>query len=107
MPEGLPHSADLAVPPLGDDDPDARESISLLEPNTIESQKSLTPQDFKAAGDWGIQASRLAGGLSAGVDTIEVSNGKLNFVVLPTHPLFGAGHSLLWYGTHSRSSSPR
>src|SRR5688572_10202120 len=59
-------------------------TIPLLEPHGIAAQKTLHPKDFHADGNWAIHFSRLQGGLSDGVDTIDVSNGKLNFVVLPT-----------------------
>jgi hypothetical protein len=60
-------------------------TVQLLEPLAIASQKTLLPKDFGAnEGEWSVHHSRLQGGLSDGVDTIDVSNGKLNFVVLPT-----------------------
>lgn len=60
-------------------------TVSLLEPMAIASQKTLLPKDFGAAeGEWAIHYSRLQGGLSDGVETVDISNGKLNFVVLPT-----------------------
>lgn len=60
-------------------------TVSLLEPMAIAAQKTLHPKDFGAAeGKWGVQFSRLQGGLSDGVDIVDVSNGTLSFVVVPT-----------------------
>lgn len=62
----------------------AAKTIQVLERGTILSQKTYEPNDFGAQGKWAIFCSRLQGGLSEGVDTIDVSNGELSFVVLPT-----------------------
>ena len=63
----------------------AAKSISILEPMAIAAQKTLAPKDFGVAqGDWVVHCSRLQGGLSDGVDIVDVSNGKLNFVIVPT-----------------------
>jgi galactose mutarotase-like enzyme len=60
-------------------------TVSLLEPMAIAAQKTLHPKDFGAAeGKWAVHFSRLQGGLSDGVDIVDVNNGKLSFVVVPT-----------------------
>jgi hypothetical protein len=58
--------------------------IPVVEPHDVAAQRSFSPKDFGASGDWQIRCSRLRGGLSDGVDTIEVVAGKLSFTVLPT-----------------------
>ena len=45
------------------------------------------------SGNWSVVKTRLKGGLSDGVDIIEVNNGKLSFTVIPTR---GMG---LWRGS--------
>jgi hypothetical protein len=59
-------------------------TISLAEPMKFASQRTLRPEDFEAKGNWSVHFSRLTGGLSDGVDIIDVSNGKLSFVIVPT-----------------------
>ncbi len=62
----------------------AEKTIQLVEPLGIASQKSLQAKDFNAEGNWGVHFSRLQGGLSDGVQIVDVSNGDFNFVVIPT-----------------------
>src|SRR4051794_19753821 len=63
----------------------AAKTIGILEPMAIGTQKTLLPKDFGAAdGKWVVHCSRLQGGLSDGVDIIDVGNGKLSFIVVPT-----------------------
>lgn len=63
----------------------AAKTISILEPQAIGTQKTLRSKDFDAAdGKWVVHCSRLRGGLSDGVDIIDVHNGKLSFIVIPT-----------------------
>lgn len=62
----------------------AAKAISILEPMAIATQRTVGPQDFAAEGDWAVHCSRLQGGLSDGVDIVDVSTGKLNFIIVPT-----------------------
>jgi len=63
----------------------AAKTIPVLPPTAIESQKTFRPKDFGAGdGPWVIRCSRMQGGLSDGVDVVDVTNGALNFVVVPT-----------------------
>jgi len=45
---------------------------------------NISADELDIGGDWSIKKARLKGGLSDGVDTITVDNGKLSFVVVPT-----------------------
>ena len=45
------------------------------------------------SGNWSVVKTRLKGGLSDGVDIIEINNGRLSFTVIPTR---GMG---LWRGS--------
>jgi hypothetical protein len=68
--------------------------IKVVEHLAIGSQKSYHPKDFGSeGGKWSIHCSRLQGGLSDGVEIIDVSTDRLNFVIVPTR---GMG---LWKAT--------
>ena len=45
---------------------------------------NISADELDIGGEWSIKKARLKGGLSDGVDTITVDNGKLSFVVVPT-----------------------
>jgi hypothetical protein len=65
----------------------AAKSISILEPASFVKftpDKTLRPKDFEAEGKWQVYLLRLHGGLNDGVDSIQVNNGNLKFVVVPT-----------------------
>ncbi|MDH5795264.1 MAG: aldose 1-epimerase family protein, partial [Candidatus Bathyarchaeota archaeon] len=54
-------------------------------------EKEVYVEDWSSSSDelgvgegWSIEKRRLSGGLSDGVDAVEVNNGKLSFVVVPT-----------------------
>lgn len=63
----------------------AVKTVALVESRQAQSLISYGPQDFgAAAGNWGVHCSRLRGGLSDGVDLVELNNGALSFTVVPT-----------------------
>ncbi|QEG33585.1 aldose 1-epimerase family protein [Bythopirellula goksoeyrii] len=49
-----------------------------------ESDFDLVPADIAAVGNWRITQRTLHGGLSEGVDLIEINNGRMSLFVLPT-----------------------
>ncbi len=49
-----------------------------------ESAFELLPADVAAVGDWKITQRTLHGGLSDGVDLVEIDNGRMRIFVLPT-----------------------
>jgi Domain of unknown function (DUF4432) len=71
-------------------------SIETLPLNAIAQQHVFRPQDFGTTGEgWSITQRRLRGGLSEGVETLEVNNGALRFTLLPTR---GMGIWKAWRG---------
>jgi hypothetical protein len=63
----------------------AAKPIDIFQANTFGSYHLLRPKDFGAADDgWAVHAWRLSGGLSDGVQLVEVNNGKLRIQIVPT-----------------------
>ena len=54
---------------------------------------TITPAMLKTTGNWSVTKTRLKGGLSDGVDIIEVNNGRFSFTVVPTRGMN------LWHGS--------
>ena len=60
-------------------------------------ERNVHEADFDSRGTagrtgWEVKRTTLRGGLSEGVDTVEIDNGKLRFIVVPTR--YGAVESL-------------
>ena len=70
-------------------------------------QESLVvkPEDVgAAAGDWSMRKQRLRGGLTDGVDIVELNNGELSVTVVPTR---GMGiHNCVYHGDRIGWDSP-
>ena len=63
----------------------ATKPVEVFQTHTFGAYHVFRPKDFGAAdGDWAVHAWRLHGGLSDGVELVEVNNGKLRFHIVPT-----------------------
>lgn len=65
----------------------------------VNSEVELAPASCgSSVGNWTVVKRRLRGGLSAGVDLVEIDNGRMKFAIVPSR---GMGIWKVWSGDHS------
>ncbi len=69
-------------------------TLTDIEKEVYVEDWSISSDELGVGEGWSIEKRRLSGGLSDGVDAVEVNNGKLSFVVVPTR---GMG---IWKGDY-------
>jgi hypothetical protein len=61
-----------------------RKILTDVERDIYVERWEVSNEDLKLGFDWRIAKRRLAGGLSDGVDVVDINYGSLSFVMVPT-----------------------